>query len=275
MTNSDSGWRDIWDFDDLDGTEARFRALLDAEKEAPRRASLLTQLARIEGLRARFDEGEELLEAAEALGGAEGWVLIERGRLRRSSGDGESALPLFTAAFAYAVKENDAFLAGDAAHMAALVGDAESWTAQGVELAASGDEAARYWLGPLLNNVGWARVEAGDLDGALDAFEQSLTVHEEHPEQPHNREIARYAVGKVLRELGRLDEATARLETVVAWAEKAGVDAPSFHAELAECYAAAGRHDEARVHAELALAHLGDDHGSDALRVRLRDLADR
>lgn len=270
-----SGWRDIWDFDDLDGTEARFRALLDAEKEPAGRASLLTQLARIEGLRGRFDEGEELLNAAERLGGAEGWVLVERGRLRRSSGDGDGALPLFTAAFAHGLKENDAFLAGDAAHMAALVGDAESWTARGIELAsASGDSAACYWLWPLLNNIGWTRVDAGDLHGALDAFEQGLAVHEDNPEQPHDREMARYAVGKVLRELGRLDEATARLETAVAWAEKAGVDAPYFHGELAECYAAADRQDEARVHAKLALARLGDDQGEDDLRMRLRDLAD-
>ena len=55
------GWRDVWDFDDLDLSESRFRALLDRDGTAHDRAGVLTQLARIEGLRGRFPEGELLL----------------------------------------------------------------------------------------------------------------------------------------------------------------------------------------------------------------------
>ena len=47
--------RAYWDFDDLDATARRFRAL---------RAEALTQLARVEGLRERFDEGDRLLDEA-------------------------------------------------------------------------------------------------------------------------------------------------------------------------------------------------------------------
>jgi hypothetical protein len=43
--------RSYWDFDDLDAREARFRAL---------RAEALSQRARVEGLRDRFDEGDRL-----------------------------------------------------------------------------------------------------------------------------------------------------------------------------------------------------------------------
>jgi tetratricopeptide (TPR) repeat protein len=233
-----TGWRDVWDFDDLDLSERRFRAALDAEPTAAGRAALLTQLARIEGLRGDFASGERLLAAAEALGGAEGWILVERGRLLRSSGDGERALPLFEAAFEQARVAGDGFLAGDAAHMAALVGDAEAWTARGVGLA---DASARYWLAPLLNNIGWSRYDAGDFGGALAAFEEALAVRSEDPGEPHEREIARYAVAKTLRALGRLDEATAQLELAAGWAAAAGVDTPSIDDELAACYAAAGR----------------------------------
>jgi tetratricopeptide (TPR) repeat protein len=245
-----NGWRDVWDFNDLDLSERRFRASLEEEETAAGRAALFTQLARIEGLRGDFAAGERLLVMAEALGGAESWVLIERGRLLRSSGDGPSALPLFEAAFEQARAVDDGFLAGDAAHMAALVGDTEAWTARGIEL--TDDDPGRYWLAPLLNNVGWSRYEAGDFARALDAFNEALAVRSEDPQEPHEREIARYAVGKALRALGRIVEATGQLELAVAWATDAGIETPYFHEELAECYAAAGRTEEARVQAERA-----------------------
>ena len=96
MTEARSnGWRDVWDFNDLDLSERRFRASLEEEETAAGRAALFTQLARIEGLRGDFAAGERLLAMAEALGGAESWVLIERGRLLRSSGDGAERAPAF------------------------------------------------------------------------------------------------------------------------------------------------------------------------------------
>ena len=259
-----NGWRDVWDFNDLDLSERRFRASLEEEETEAGRAALFTQLARIEGLRGDFAAGERLLATAEALGGAESWVLVERGRLLRSSGDGPSALPLFEAAFEKARAAADGFLAGDAAHMAALVGDIEAWTARGIEMA--DDDPGRYWLAPLLNNLGWSRYEAGDFDRALDAFNEALAVRSEDPQEPHEREIARYAVGKTLRALGRIDEATGQLERAVAWATEAGVETPYFHEELAECYAAAGRTEEARVQAERAM-ELFEEHEAAGARL--------
>ena len=269
-----SGWRDVWDFDDLDLSESRFRALLDRDGTAHDRAGVLTQLARIEGLRGRFPEGELLLAQAAAAGGVDGWVLIERGRLFRSSGDEAAAAPLFDAAFECALEAGDGFLAGDAAHMAALVGDAESWTARGLELARRCDESgARYWLGPLLNNIGWSRFESEDFVGALAAFEEALQFRSDEPDQPYAREVARYAVGRALRALGRLDEATRQLEVAVAWSDGAGVDTPYFYEELAECYAADGQPDAARVQASRALELLNDDAESSERVERLRRLA--
>ncbi|NUT56990.1 MAG: hypothetical protein HOQ03_13560, partial [Thermoleophilia bacterium] len=104
--------RPYWDFDDLDATEGRFRDL---------RAEALTQLARVQGLRDDFAAGERLLdEVAEQSPRVRIRVDLERGRLRRSSGDAEAALPLFEHAFAAAVEAGEDWLAGDAAHMAAL-----------------------------------------------------------------------------------------------------------------------------------------------------------
>lgn len=157
--------------------------------------------------------------------------------------------------------------------MAALVGDAEAWTARGIALVSAADDpAARYWLGPLLNNIGWARYETGDFAGALTAFEEALAVRADDRARPYERELARYAVGKALRALARVDEATAQLERAVAWANDAGVETPYFHEELAECYAAAGRAGAARAQAERALELL-DDQGAVERLERLRVLA--
>ncbi len=44
-----------------------------------------------------------------------------------------------------------------------------------MELARSSpDPVARRWVGSLANNMGWARHDAGDYDGALARFELAL-----------------------------------------------------------------------------------------------------
>jgi len=266
--------RPLWDFDDLDASEERFRAQLEQETTDRGRAEVLTQLARVEGLRGRFEQCDALLDRAEALGGAEARVLLERGRRERSSGRPGSGLAQFEQAFEQARESGEDVLAVDAAHMVAIVGDSETWTARAVAIAASSDDpGVRYWLGPLYNNVGWSRYESSDAAGALEAFELALASRERDDPRPYAREVARYAVGKALRALGRADEAAAALEQCVAWAAEAGVKDGYFHEELAEDYAALGRDADAREQARRALELASDD--DDPSRIgRLRDLSD-
>jgi tetratricopeptide (TPR) repeat protein len=276
--------RAFWDFDDLDGTEARLRERLDAETSDAGRAEVLTQLARVQGLRGSFDDGDALLDDAQALGGSARAVAarvdLERGRLRRSSGDPEAARPLFESAHAGALETEQYFLAADAAHMVALVaGDRDGlveWTQRGIELAERHDSAS-YWLGPLLNNLGWEYYDTGDFGPALDAFERALGARERDVTNAQAIEVARYAVGKTLRALGRAEEAIPLLEQAVAWTETESAPDGWFHEELAEEYAAVGRDDDARAHAALAIPLLERDDPSfaeDADRAaRLNDLA--
>ena len=264
--------RPLWDFDDLDASERRLRVQLEQETTDPARAEVLTQLARVEGLRGRFEQCDALLDEAEALGGAEARVLLERGRRDRSSGRPGAGRVQFEQAFELARSNGEDGLAVDAAHMLAIVGDSEAWTARGAEIAASSeDPGVRYWLGPLYNNVGWARYEKGDAAGALEAFKLALASRARDDPRPYPRELARYAVGKALRALGRADEAVAALEQCVAWANEARVDDSYFHEELAEGYAALGRRADARDQARRALELASDD---DPSRLEhLRDLA--
>ena len=203
--------RPYWDFDDLDLSEQRFRELLGVETNDEGRAEVTTQLARVEGLRGRFDEGDELLDEADALAGSSPIVRaridLERGRLRRSNGDPGAALPLFEAALETATAVPHEFLAVDALHMAAIAApdfDVRlAWAERGIELAAgSQDDAVTYWLGSLYNNLGWDFFDQGDYETSLEWFEQALAERERRPDEPERIAHARDAV----------DEARLKLE---------------------------------------------------------------
>jgi len=275
----DDRLRPLWDFGDLDGSERRLREQLAAEADDDGRAEVLTQLARIEGLRDRFAEADALLDEAAGIAWspvARARLALERGRVLRSGGDPAAALPLFEAAFEDAIAAGQDFLAADAAHMAALTArDRQgmlTWTARGLELAETSAGAA-YWAGPLLNNLGWAHDEAGELEPAHDAFERALRAREAAGDDAQT-EIARYSLGRSLRLLGRPGEAAALLEQAVAWAEQAGAPDGWFHEELAEDYAALGRADEAREQARRAIPLLeAADPSFGDRENRLRELA--
>ena len=191
--------RQLWDFDDLDGTEVRLREQLKREPSVDGRAEVLTQLARVEGLRGDFNACEQLLRDAESLAGdseiARVRIDLERGRKVRSSGNGEASIPLFESAFAHALENELYYLAGDAAHMVAIAVPEKmlEWTERGLALADTQPDAA-YWAGPLLNNLGWHHHEAGDYESALAAFEQALEVRERDPANVEAIGFAREAV---------------------------------------------------------------------------------
>jgi tetratricopeptide (TPR) repeat protein len=202
--------RPLWDFYDLDATEQRLRVQLDAELDDPGRAEVLTQLARVEGLREDFDACDRLLEQAEAQAGsssvAKVRIDLERGRKLRSSGDPEGALPLFVAAFARARDSGEHYLAGDAVHMCALAvshdrAAMEEWTRRGLDLGERAPDAA-YWAGPLLNNLGWAYFDAGEHEHALELFERALEVRRLDPDNQDAIAFAEEAVETARQALG-------------------------------------------------------------------------
>ena len=198
--------RPLWDFGDVDASEARLRAQLAREESDVGRAEVLTQLARVHSLRDEFDACEGLLQQAETLGGGDELVGVrielERGRKLRSSGDGAAAAPVFESAFGRACRGGEYWFAGDAAHMVAISVPAKivEWTERGLELAGSQADAA-YWAGPLLNNLGWHYFEAGDYQRALDVFERALEVRKRDPDNPQAIVWAEEAIDETRRAL--------------------------------------------------------------------------
>jgi len=277
--------RPLWDFDDLDSTQRRLRAQLDEEETPAGRGEVLTQLARVEGLRGRFEEGERLIEDAVPLTEqseiVRARVDLERGRLRRSSGRPTEAFPLFVSSFQLAVDAGELFVAADAAHMAALVasddGGFVDWTERGIALVQEAEPADRYWLGPLLNNLGWHHYEAGDYERARDTFELALAERERQPENKTGVELAQYALAKALRAIGRPEQGAPLLESALASAAADGRDDGWLEEELAETYAVLGHEGEARERAHRALDLLPDadpEFEADGIRAtRLRELA--
>jgi tetratricopeptide (TPR) repeat protein len=202
--------RPLWDFYDLDATEQRLRTQLNDEPDDAGRSEVLTQLARVEGLRDDFDACDRLLEQAEGLAGssavAQVRIDLERGRKLRSSGDPDRALPLFGAAFSLARDSGEHYLAGDAAHMCALaVSDdreaMEAWTQRGLDLGER-EPAAAYWAGPLLNNLGWAYFDAGEHARSLELFERALEVRKRDPDNRDAIAFAEEAVRTAREALG-------------------------------------------------------------------------
>lgn len=271
--------RPLWDFDDLDLSERRLTEQLDREADNAGRAEVLTQLARVEGLRGAFDRCGDLLDEAARLGAGRAIVdvrvALERGRMLRSSGDRTAAYPVFVTAFERAVPAGEHYLAGDAAHMAALAAPDDegfrAWTTRGIELGER-EPAAAYWRGPLLNNLGWALNEKGANDEALAVFERALAVREEDQANEYAIEIARYAVAVALRTLGRPADAARQAERAVAWSVRSGRRDPYFHEELAEDYAALGQVEDAAEHARWALEYFGSD-VTPTERARLEELS--
>jgi len=242
---------ELWDFDDPVASEVRLRAAADEAPEGVERELLVTQVARSVGLQGRYEEAFGILDRVPVDRDPELEVRrrLETGRALNSSGDGASARPLFESALAAAEAAGLEQLAVDAIHMAAIVALPEEQPAlhaRAIAMAeAASDPRAHQWLASLYNNAAWTRFEAGDHAGALEIFEKALQRRVEAG-KPREIGIARWAVARTLRALGRTDEALAMQRALAATNAAAGVDDPYVDEEIGECLVTLGEAAEAR-----------------------------
>ncbi|MEQ8675966.1 MAG: tetratricopeptide repeat protein [Aggregatilineales bacterium] len=260
----------LWNYNDPVASETRFRELLpDAENGDDKGylVEVLTQIARAQGLQAHFDDAHSTLNQAESLltpelARATVRYLLELGRVLNSSGDKAQALPFFMEAWETAQYANEDFYAVDAAHMIAIVKegkDALNWHMKAIAYAeASSQPRARNWLGSLYNNIGWTYFDMGDYSAALDIFRKALVFREEKSNVETIR-ITRWCIAKVLRVMGRVDEALTTQQALFAEYEADGEESGYTDEELGECLLALGRADEAPPHFARAYATLSKD----------------
>lgn len=259
----------MWDYSQPEQTEQQFRSLLGqarTSKDSDYLPQLLTQIARAQGLQGEFEAAHQTLDEVQTLLNdstvvAEIRYYLERGRVFRSSSNVEEAIPLFLRAWEHGIQAGEDDYAVDAAHM---LGIAETtaekrmeWNIKALQHAESSHKAKR-WLGSLYNNIGWAYVEQGELEKALDLFHCALEFRKS---QGNSRTvfIAKWSVAKVLRLLGRVDEALfiqqGLLEETQLMPEPDGY----VYEELAECLLKIGEEDEARTYFSLCYERFQSD----------------
>jgi tetratricopeptide (TPR) repeat protein len=219
---------ETWDFDDPVGSRAAFEAAVEtAGSETPEGMVLRTQVARTHSLQRHFEDADAILDGVQtsfdtqttaipeaAAHHVRARIAIERGRTRNSGGSPGAARPMFETAYDEATAAGLTALAVDALHMSAIAVSATDGpdvaaavtTRAIAEAEASDDPATRRWLGPLLNNHGWDLHDAGDYEGALKVFRRAVEVRTEFG-TPRELAIAKWAVGRCLRSLGRYVEA--------------------------------------------------------------------
>jgi tetratricopeptide (TPR) repeat protein len=137
--------------------------------------------------------------------------LLERGRAFNSSGDEEKARTLFVEAWEQAQLAHLEGLAVDAAHMVAITyagtPDAVAWNRRGLTPArTSEDPKANSLIPAMLNNSAWDLHEMGRFDEALPVFEEARSEWMARG-KPQQIRVAKWAVGRCLRSLGRYAEA--------------------------------------------------------------------
>lgn len=168
-----------WDFADPSTSERALRSIASAAVGADR-DGWSTQVARALGLQERFAEADLVLDGvASSDPETVVRVALERGRLRNSGGDPESAIPLFVLAAEGARAGGLDFLEIDALHMLAIADAArtEQWTADALSrLDLIPDARTQRWRIALHTNLGWSAFDAGDPDTALAAFERAAAA---------------------------------------------------------------------------------------------------
>jgi len=259
----------LWNYSEPAESEQRFRAALEraVAGDTQRALELLTQMARAQGLQGRFDEADRTLDEVEARRDEASArvrirLLLERGRVRRSSGRPEEAKPLFLRAWEEAVAAGEDCLAVDAAHMLGIVepsAEGMAWNRRALDLAeASADPRVREWRGALLNNMAWTLHDDGDFAGALELFERALRFRLDQG-LPEPVRIARWSVARCLRSLERVEEAFALQKELLAEGQAAGRTDPYVLEEMGECLLALGQAEEARPWLGRAYAELSQD----------------
>lgn len=177
---------------------------------------ILSQIALAQAMQKHFTEAHDTLDRAEKLLTAEYplakmRLLLERGRVFQQSGNPDAALPLYAQAYELGLQHPFDEHTINAAHMMHFVVKTAKEKIEWDELAIALAEKThipkgKAWLGPLYNNVGHAYLDDKQYEKALATFRKTLQLREQEGYAPNIR-VAKWAVARALRHLGRNEEA--------------------------------------------------------------------
>jgi tetratricopeptide (TPR) repeat protein len=260
----------LWNYNQPQETEERFREILPAARASGDRdyyLQLLTQIARAQGLQKQYDQAQATLdhvreELTDDLKTVKVRYLLERGRCFNDTGQYENARAAFLQAWQVGQEHRLDGYAVDAAHMMGIIeppDEALAWNLRAVEYAKTSDDpAARRWLATLQNNIGWTYFKQKEYDKALAVFEEALELRKAQ-HKPGPIRIARWCVAKMQRLLGQYEIALKEQEALLGEAQRAREDDGYTHEELAECLLALNRTKEAAPHFKRAYEVLSKD----------------
>ena len=118
------------------------------------------------------------------------------------------------------------------------------------------DARARRWLASSYNNMGWTYHERGEYASALAYFEKAVPAWEARGD-PRGVHIARWAVARAYRSLGRNDDALAIQRQLEAEGVAANAPDGYVYEELGELLLANGERAAAQTHFARAFELLG------------------
>ncbi len=261
----------LWDYNNPTKTAAKFKDILDkieSEQNTSYLAQLYTQLARTQGLQAKWDDAFDYLSKAKSLLLSSDNIthvryLLELGRTYNSSGKRSKAYDLFLEAWDLGRKIRADGYATDAGHMLAIASDTPEkileWNLKTIEFVKASDQAeAHKWLGSLYNNLGWTYFNDGDQTKALEIFELAL-IERKRQDKDENIRIAKWCIARANREIGQVDEALAIQLDLLTTYEQLGNPSMFVFEELAHCYTLKNEQDKAAPYAKQAYDLLSQD----------------
>lgn len=256
--------------------EAVYRARLAECRALPERdlsheIELLAMVARAEAGQKKTKDALATLEVAEKLlADAQGGLkvaaqiryLVERGRLFIDESTPARARPLFSQAWTLAVNSGEDFFTVDIARLMAGIEpqkSQEEWLLKAIQIAEqSPQDKARRWLGGLYAALAWKVYDLRQFERALEAHQRSLS-HFRQRGSEHEVFVARWSVGRVLRQMGRVEEALVIQQSLLAEVGKEKASAGRLYEELAECLHAVKKLEEAQSYFAMAHEELSKD----------------
>lgn len=282
----------LWNPADAAASEAAFRALLDeaqklTDREPDSLIELLCWLGRSEACQKKFIQARGSLEKAEKLLNEEQanhprsarirW-LLEKGRLHILEKTPSQARGFFSEALAMAIHSGEDHFAVEIAQLMATTEPQkvqQEWILRAIEIAENSRlPKTRGWLGGLYTSLGWKLYDLKQYDQSLETFKKAL-AHLKAQGTAREAFVAQWSIGKVLRALGKTEEALSIQKTLLSELGIGGERDGRLYEELAECLQTLKRTTEAQLYFELAYRELSNDEWvTDNQPLKLKRLKD-